>query len=209
MNSGKEGQTASGPHQEADNDDQSQSKNECTRQSIPSQTEHLHAVQLRKWISGFIKNQYQRTSIPVLIISFFTFCVATTGLIFTILNYHHQQIIQAENLKKEELRNALWRYYTDSTDLIEEDTHLPLNISQDDLARHTKKASEWMERVYLWTRHNLGNAAADTLTERQQTMGYGAAHGSRELNNLLNSLFSFGNNIKGLINSNMWNSMQK
>jgi len=40
-------------------------------------------------------------------------------------------------------------------------------------------------------------------------MNFSAAHGSPELNNWLNILASFQDNIENLINSNVWYSTQK
>jgi type II secretory pathway pseudopilin PulG len=163
----------------------------------------------RSKLAKFLEHQYQRTSIPTLIVSLFTLGVATTGLIYTVANYNNQQIAQAEDQRQEVLRNNLRNYYTEVTELITENTQLPPDISKDELHMHLQKASEFMERVYQWSKQNLGDAAANTLTEGQPTMTYGAAHGSQELNNLLNTLFSFRDDIKKLIDSNMWNRMQK
>jgi hypothetical protein len=108
------------------------------------------------------------------------------------------------------LRNTLRQYYTEATNLIQEDTQLPPDISKDELNKHIRAANEMMSMVYQWTKQNLGGAAANTLTEGQATMRYDAAHGIQELNNLLNSLFSFRDDIKKLIDSNiMWAGMQK
>lgn len=116
---------------------------------------------------------------------------------------------QAENRRKDELRDALRRFYVEATDLINEDTHLPVDISNEELSKHSEKVAQWMNKVYQWAKQNLGDPAAATLTEGQPTMNYGAAHGSTELNNLLNGLFSFRDDIRKLIESNMWDAAQK
>ena len=148
-------------------------------------------------------------SVPTLIVSLLTLGVATTGLIYTISNYNTQQIAQAENQRREELRTTLRQYYTEVTNLLREYTNLPPDIPSDEVNRRVQKADEFKGRVYQWSKQNLGDAAADTLTEGQPTITYNVAHGSEELNKLLNSLFSFREDIKKLIESNMWNRMQK
>ena len=160
-------------------------------------------------IAQFIKSQYQRTSIPILIVSLCTLGVAATALIYTISGYHSQQTALAENQRNEALRNTLRQYYKETTDLLTETSNLPKDISKDDLSAHLTKSTEWMRTVYQWTRHNLGDAAAATLRKGQPTMTFSAAHGSTELNNLLNTLSSFHDNIENLINSNVWYSTQK
>jgi hypothetical protein len=112
----------------------------------------------------------------------------------------------AENRKKEDLRSALRQFYVEATGRINESTHLPSDISAADLSQHIDKQVEWMNSVYRWAKENLGDAVADTLTEGQQTMGYSAAHGKQELNKLLNSLFSLRDDIRKLIETNMWDA---
>jgi len=162
-------------------------------------------------LTKFLEHQYQRTSIPTLIVSSLTLGVATTALIYTVSNYNAQQIAQVENQRKEALRDTLRQYYTDVTTLLRENTNLcsGSSIMQDELNNHVQKANEFMSRVYQWSKQNLGDAAADTLTEGQPTMTYDAAHGSQELNSLLNRLFSFREDIKKLIDSNTWNRTRK
>jgi hypothetical protein len=79
------------------------------------------------------------------------------------------------------LRNALRQFYVEATDLISENTHLAADLSNEELSKHIEKAVQWMNKIYQWTKQNLGGAAAATLTEGQPTMTYGAAHGSTEL----------------------------
>jgi hypothetical protein len=160
-------------------------------------------------IAQFIKSQYQRTSIPILIVSSCTLGVAATGLIYTISGYHSQQTAIAKNQRNEALKNILRQYYKEATDLLTETSNLPKDISTDDLSAHLTKSTEWMRTVYQWTRDNLGDGAAATLRKRQQTVNFIAAHGSAELNNLLNTLSSFQDNIENLINSDVWYSTQK
>jgi hypothetical protein len=112
----------------------------------------------------------------------------------------------AENRRKQDLRSALRQFYVEATDRINESTHLPSDISAADLSQHIDKQVKWMKSIYRWAKENLGDAAADTLTEGQQTMGYSAAHGKQELNNLLNSLFPFRDDIRKLIETNMWDA---
>jgi hypothetical protein len=160
-------------------------------------------------IAQFIKSQYQRTSIPILIVSSCTLGVAATGLIYTISGYHSQATALAENQRKEAQRNTLRQYYKQATDLLTETSNLPKDISKDDLTAHLTKSTEWMRTVYHWTRDNLGDGAAAILRKGQPTMGFSAAHGSPELTNLLNTLSSFQDNIENLINSNVWYNTQK
>jgi hypothetical protein len=105
-------------------------------------------------IAQFIKSQYQRTSIPILIVSACTLGIATTGLTYTISGYHSQQTALAENQRQETLRDTLRKYYKEATDLLTETTSLPTDISKDELSKHLTKSTEWMRTVYQWTRHN-------------------------------------------------------
>jgi hypothetical protein len=169
--------------------------------------------QLSDWgskLANFLEHQYQRTSVPVLIISLCTLGVAATGLIYTISNYNNQQIAQEENQRTELLRNTLRQYYKETTELITEDTHLPPDVSTEELNKHIQKANQWAGGVYRWSKQNLGDAAADILTERQPVSIYEAAHGSKELNNLLHSLFSIREDVKKLLaDSDMWEMQKK
>jgi hypothetical protein len=87
---------------------------------------------------------------------------------------------------------------------------LPSDVSAEELDKRGQKAGAWANGVYQWSKQNLGDAAADILTERQQAGSYSTAHGSTELNHLLNFLFSVRSDIKKLLlNSDMWDTMHK
>jgi hypothetical protein len=97
----------------------------------------------RARIPKFANDQYQRTSIPTLIVGLCTLVVATTGLIYTVFNYNNQQAAKVESQKKETLRNMLRKYYSEATVLLIEDTNLPPDISKDELNKHIQGSFEF------------------------------------------------------------------
>jgi hypothetical protein len=168
----------------------------------------------RVWLDRIGENQVRWVWPKVLLIGIFV-----AGFLAWKDEYHAREAAesratkaeasQAKNQRENELRDSLRQFYVEAINLMSENTHLPPDISKEDLSTHVTKAFEWMTKVYLWAKQNLGDAAAESLREGQPTMGYPAAHGLVELNNLLNELSSFKDNIKHLAESKFGQSLTR